>query len=110
MESDIKSLDRRPQAALYLLLRWIAENQSEHLRGEPRANDGLDHMVVPEGYEKVVPELELGARVCHALFMLFTADNEIQAADDRAMIQTSLAAYWEQHPRPVPMPRVVMTR
>jgi hypothetical protein len=105
LDSDIHGSDRRPQAALYSLLRWIDENQREHVRIEPQADDGLEHMVVPEGYAELVPELEAGAKVCKALFMLFTADNGLQAAHDRATIKTRLTAYWEQHPHPFPIMR-----
>ena len=106
-ESDINGLDRRPQAALYLLLRWIVEQQSEHVRGEPRADDGLEQMIVPEGYEEIVSELKAGAQVCNALFMLFTADTALQATHDRERIQRHLVAYWERHSKPVSMPRQV---
>ena len=106
-ESDLDSFDRRPRAALHLLLRWIAEHQSEHVRGEPRADNGLDQMVVPDGYQDIVAELKSGAQVCNALFMLYTADTSVQADHDRAVIKTRLAAYQDQHSRPVAMPHRV---
>ncbi len=104
-DSDIRGSDRRPQTALFLLLRWIGENQSKHVHVEPRADDGLEQMVVPEGYAELVPEIEAGAKVCNALFMLFTADNGIQAENDCAVIERLLAAYWERRPLPIPIRR-----
>jgi hypothetical protein len=100
LESDIHTADRRPQTALWLLLRWISENQSEHVRFEPRAKDGLEQMIVPAGFEALWREIEVGADVCDALFMLFTADNSLQAEGDLARIQKRLAAYWERHQQP----------
>jgi len=92
VDSNLRDSDRRPQIALFLLLRWISENQRADVRIEPRADDGLEHMIVPEGYAELVSEIEAGAQVCKALFMLFTADNKPQADYNRTVIKTRLAA------------------
>jgi hypothetical protein len=105
MDSDLCGSDRRPQTALFLLLRWIGETQRQFVRIEPRADDGLEHMIVPEGYAELVPEIEAGSQVCNALFMLTTADNKLQADSDRAVIKARLATYWERHALPVPIIR-----
>jgi len=41
--------DRRSKTALFLLLQWIGGNLPE--RREPYPTDGIDQMVVPEGYQ-----------------------------------------------------------
>jgi hypothetical protein len=104
-DSDLRGSDRRPHTALFLLLRWIGKHQSEYVRIEPCASDGLAHMVVPDGYEDLISEIEAGAQVCNALFMLYTADSAPQADHDRAVMETHLAAYWERCAHPVPIPR-----
>jgi hypothetical protein len=103
LDGDIQAVDRRSRIALSLLLRWISENQSEHVRFEPRPQDGLEQMMVPEGFEGLMLEIEVGAQVCDSFFMLLTADNRLQAADDRARIHARLAAYWERHHRAAPV-------
>lgn len=105
LDGDIAAPDRRVHSALFLLLRWIDENQSAYVRVEPRADDGLAQLVVPEGCEDLVAEIKAGAEACKALFMLLTADNSVQADHDRAIIRTRLAAYWEQRPTPAPVLR-----
>jgi hypothetical protein len=64
-------------------LRWIGEIQSECVRIEPRAGDGLEHLVAPEGRKDLVPEIKAGAQVCKAPLMLLTAGNSVQADLDR---------------------------
>jgi len=102
-DADIAAPDRRLRSALFLLLRWVGDNQQEFVRTEPQADDGLKHMVAPEGCESLVREIEAGAKVCNALSLLLTADNRVQADHDRAIIRTRLAEYWERHPLPAPV-------
>jgi len=104
-EADIGGSCRRPQAALSQLLQWINENLGKFVWIEAHADDGIDQMVVPAGYEQVVVEIRAGAQVCCALFMLSTADTLVQAEGDRAVIRKRLAAYWSQHPLPVAIAR-----
>ena len=104
-DADIDGNCRRPQIALFQLLRWVNENLGEFVRIEARADDGIDQMVVPAGCEQLVVEIRAGAQVCRALFMLSTADNSTQAEGDRAVIRKRLAAYWSQHPLPVAIAR-----
>jgi hypothetical protein len=107
LDSDIGKSDRRPQTALFQLLRWIDENMGEYVQVEPRAYDGIEQMIVPEGYQELVAEIGAGAKVCNALFMLMTADNNLQAQHDRAIIRDRLASYWAQHRLPVSVMRSI---
>lgn len=104
-DSGISELDMRPQVALFHLLRWVDENMRPHVRSEPHAGDGIEQMIVPEGYEKLVSEISAGAKVCDALFMLMTADSGLQAQHDREAIRDRLASYWAQHQSLVPVKR-----
>ena len=104
-DADIGGNCRRPHVALSQLLRWINENLGKFVRIEARADDGIDQMVVPAGYEQLLVEIRAGAQVCRALFMLSTADTSAQAEGDRAVIRKRLAAYWLQHPLPVVITR-----
>ena len=70
-ESNGSFGDRRPCIALSFLLRWILENlpHSFEFRAaagnlcqrEPRASDGIDQMVVPDGCESLLQEIRDGA-------------------------------------------------
>lgn len=91
---------RRSRHALLLLLFWISDRQNEQVRGEPAADDCIDNMVVPKGYEPLVEEIKAGAKVCNALSMLLTADNGLQAERDRAVITKHLESYWQNHSVP----------
>ena len=102
LESDLGGADRRPETALYQLLRWINDNQAAHIRVEAQADDGIDHMVVPDDYQDLVAEIRNGAQVCKALSLFMTADNQLQGDSDRALIRDRLAAYWERHHSPAP--------
>lgn len=104
-DADIGDNCRRPQIALFQLLRWINENLGKFVRIEARGDEGIDQMVVPAGCEQLVVEIRAGAQVCCALFMLFTADTSVQAEGDRAVIRKRLAAYWSLHPLPVAIGR-----
>jgi hypothetical protein len=57
----------------------------EYVESEPRAGDGIEQMIVPEGYQELVAEIGASAKVCNALFMLLTADNGLQQQHDRAI-------------------------
>ena len=107
LDSDIGKSDRRPQTALFQLLHWIGENMGEYVRVEPRADDGIEQMIVPDGYQELAAEIGAGAQVCNALFMLLTADNGLQAQHDRRTIQDRLASYWKQHRLPVSVMRSI---
>jgi hypothetical protein len=102
-DSDVESFDRRPITALHQLLKWVDENQRPHVRVEARADDGLESMVVPDGFEALSAEIKAGAEVCNALFMLTTADTSSQAASDRVRIKACLAAYYEKYQTPIPV-------
>lgn len=97
--------DRRPHAALFVLLSWIAANRAESSPIEAQANEGLDRIIPPEGYADLLAEIKAGAEVCRTLFLLFTADNRLQAAQDRDAIQTRLSNYWTQYPHSIRVPR-----
>ena len=107
LDSDIDKSDRRPQTALYQLLRWIDENMCEYVHVSARADDGIAQMIVPEGYQELAAEISAGAKVCNALFMLMTADTLLQDRHDRAIIRDRLGSYWTQHRLPVPVMRSI---
>ena len=107
LDSDIDKPDQRPQTALFQLLRWIDENMGEYVHVSARADDGIEQMVVPEGYQGLFAEIGAGAKVCNALFMLQTADTGLQEQHDRAIIRDRLASYWAQHRLPVPVMRSI---
>jgi hypothetical protein len=88
---------RRPRTALTLLLGWVKGTFPESDSIEPYAREGLDAMVVPEDCEDLLREIEDGAEVCEALFMLTTADNAFEVENDTRKIAKSLDAYWEAH-------------
>jgi hypothetical protein len=92
---------RRSRRALYQLLHWITHHQAAWVHGEPGAGDGIDHMVVPDGYQPLLEEIKAGAKVCYALFRLFTADTGLQAESDRTAIKKQLDSYWQNHVMPV---------
>lgn len=102
-DSDIGGYDRRPITALHQLLKWVFDNQRSHVHGEPRADDGLDCMVVPKGLEALFSEIKAGAEVCNALFMLTTADTGLQVNSDRARIKDRLSAYRQEYSGPHPV-------
>lgn len=106
-DSDIGRPDMRPQVALFHLLHWVDENMRQHVHVEPRADDGIEQMIVPVGYQELVSEISAGAKVCDALFMLLTADSGLQAKNDRETIQDRLASYWARHRSPIPVVRTI---
>jgi hypothetical protein len=99
--------DRRPHVAMGLLLQWVTENLPESVRVEPHPSDGLDRMVVPDGLQDLFEEIRHGAEVGEALFMLWTADSQLEAQGDEARIRERLAAYWDKHPSAVRAPLAI---
>ncbi len=87
--------NRRAKAELFLLFQWVGGNLPECLRGEPCPADGIDQMVVPEGYDKLLEEI----RVARAYFMYLMADSTA----DKEKIPHLLASYWNQHGASVPV-------
>lgn len=104
LDSDGNFSDRRPTTALAFLLQWVAQNLPASVRLEPHASNGIEEMVVPDDCQELLREIQDGAQVGEALFMLTTADNSFQADGDRATIRKRLDAYWANHPSPAPAP------
>jgi hypothetical protein len=98
---------RRPLVAMTFLLQWIQQNCPKSVRIEPGASDGLEEMVIPTGCEELLQEIRDGAQVGMALFMLFTADNSIQARGDEERIRETLAAYWANHATAARAPNMI---
>jgi hypothetical protein len=61
-------------------------------------------MFVPDDCRELLREIQDGAQVGEALFMLSTADNSIQADGDRARLQKILDDYWTNHASAAPAP------
>lgn len=97
-EGDVLGHDLRSQTALFLMLRWIGDNLPESVRGEPRAEDGIDRMMVPDGCAEVAFEIISGAQVGSAMFILLTADNTIQADEHLKNLERALSVCWTKHP------------
>jgi hypothetical protein len=97
---------RRPAAALGLLQAWIAERYRAAVCFEPRASDGLDESPAPPGCADLMLEVQAGSRVAAALHVFWTADNPLQAADDRRVLQKELDEYWAAHPTAAAAPRI----
>ena len=55
-----KFADRRPLVALSFLLHWIVRNLPDSFRVEPRPSDGIDRMVVPDGCQDLLQEIQYG--------------------------------------------------
>jgi hypothetical protein len=104
LESDGSFSDRRSSTALVLLLQWVAQNLPQSVRVEPHPSDGIDSMFVPDDCRELFREIQDGAQVGEALFMLSTADNSIQADGDRARLQKILDDYWTNHASAAPAP------
>lgn len=104
LESQGRFSDRRSTAALSILLQWVAQNLPESVRVEPHCSDGLEHMVVPDAWRGLFREIQDGAQVGEALFMLVTADNTSQTNASQAQLQKKLDAYWASHSSAAPAP------
>lgn len=104
LESDGQFSDRRSSTALSFLLQWVALNLPQSVGVEPHPSDGIDSMAVPDDCRELLREIHEGALVGEALFMLFTADNSLQADGDRARLRQRLDVYWTNHPSAAPAP------
>jgi hypothetical protein len=104
LESDGSFSDRRSSTALSLLLQWVVRNLPQAVRVEPHPSDGIDSMAVPDDCSELLQEIHDGAQVGEALFMLFTADNSLQADGDRARLRKRLDDYWASHAAAAPAP------
>jgi hypothetical protein len=104
LESDGRFNDRRLAAALSVLLQWVVQYLPNSVRVEPHASDGIDSMAVPDDCRELLLEIQDGAQVGESLFMLFTADNSMQADGDRARLQKRLDDYWANHASAAPAP------
>jgi len=92
---------RRSRAALGHLVRWVQANFPEVT---PHPAGGIDQMIVPDGCEATMREIQAGAQVGDALVMLCTADRPSEAAQDEASIRKHLTTYWIEHPDPIDIP------
>ena len=81
----------RPAAALAMLRGWVAERYEPDV--ETHASDGLDTMLVPDGYDDVMAELTAATEICEALAMLQTADTQREFDGDSARIRWLLEQY-----------------
>jgi hypothetical protein len=99
-DSGGKLPNRRVLSALFFLLQWIERTLPECLRGEPYPKDGIEQMVVPAGYERLLQEIRAGAEVAHALFLYLMADSTA----DKVRLPGLLASYWKECADPVQVP------
>jgi hypothetical protein len=88
---------RRSLTALYMLTQWIGQNLPDCVQGTPYPVNGIDQMVVPEGYQKLFEEIRSGTQVAQALALYFVCDSDA----DRARIPDLLTSYWKQHAAPI---------
>jgi hypothetical protein len=100
LESPDPPTGRRPVTALDLLLAWVSRSFPDSVKVEPHPTDGLDLMVVPEGFEPLHREIEDGARVCELLFFALTADTPIDLRNDLVRLKEAMNRYAAQHPDP----------
>ncbi|MGB3485872.1 MAG: hypothetical protein WBB07_27090 [Mycobacterium sp.] len=84
---------RRPGTALTLLSRWMRTVYDVPDRGDIKFNYGLDDTRLAEFAGDMKPELELGATVCDALAMAFTADKDWEYESDLERVRGTLDAY-----------------
>ncbi|MGA9997673.1 MAG: hypothetical protein WBP93_19820 [Pyrinomonadaceae bacterium] len=97
LDCDGRFSDRRSSTALSFLLQWVVRNLPESVRVEPHPSDGIDIMVVPDDCQELLREIQDGAQVGEAFFMLLTADNSLQADGDRTTLRKRLDTYWATH-------------
>jgi hypothetical protein len=93
----------RPLTALALLSRWVKDTFPETEPLGLTATDGLYEMVVPEGCEDMLREIQDGAEVCERLIM-FNYGDLCDVESDREAIAKSLDAYWKAHAQIVHTP------
>lgn len=87
LDSADRYADLRPRYLLSQLRGWIRD-----VTGIEYAipSDGIDDMVVPEGGERLLTEITVGAEVCDALAMYWTADTGVESAHDAELIREAL--------------------
>jgi hypothetical protein len=94
----------RPLTAIALLSRWVKRTFPEiEPLGGLAVSYGLDDMVVPEGCEDMLREIQDGAEVCEAFDLLIYGDTCDVESDNEA-IAKSLDAYWKAHAQIVHTP------
>jgi enoyl reductase-like protein len=93
----------RPLTALALLSRWVKCTFPETEPIGLAAREWLDDMVVPEGCEDMLREIQDGAEVCDRLIMSNYGDL-CDVESDREAIAKSLDAYWKAHAQIVHTP------
>ena len=69
----------------------MGERYEAHV--ETHATDGLASMVVPEGHEDTMAELQDATDVCEALAMAWTADTHRELDGDLAEVRSLVAGY-----------------
>jgi hypothetical protein len=86
---------RRARIALGFLLRWVAENTPSGDGTETLPLDGIQSMSVPAACDATWREICAGAKACHNLWMLWTADSMGDQASDERQIDEGLEQ-WER--------------
>jgi len=102
LESPDRPTGRRPVTALDLLLAWVARNFPDSKNVEPHPSDGLNLMVVPEGFERLHQEIEDGAHVCELFQFALTADTPTDSRRDLVRLKEAMDRYMADHPNPDP--------
>ena len=93
----------RPLTALALLSRWVKNTFPETEPLGLAVWDGLNDMVVPEGCEDLLREIQDGAEVCDRLVMLNYGDT-CDVESDKEAIAKGRDAYWKAHAQIVHTP------
>jgi hypothetical protein len=93
----------RPLTALALLSRWVKDTFPQSEPFGLTAREWLDDMVVPEGCEDMLREIQDGVEVCDRLIM-FNYGDLCDVESDREAIAKSLDAYWKAHDQIVHTP------
>lgn len=104
LDSDGHFNNRRTGTALSWLLGWVGQSLPNSVRVEPHPSDGIDTMTVPEDCMELLREIQDGAQVGDAFFMLLTADNSLQSDGDKKRLSERLEVYWTNHLRVAPAP------
>ena len=102
LESPDRPTGRRPVTALDLLLAWVSRNFPDSVRVEPHPSDGLKLMVVPEGFERLLREIEDGAQVCELFQFGLSADTSTESRRDLVRLREAMDQYMADHPSPNP--------
>ena len=93
----------RPLTALALLSRWVKDTFPKSEPFSLTAREWLDDMVVPEGCEDMLREIQDGAEACD-LLILHKYGDTCDYESDREAIAKSLDAYWKAHAQIVHTP------